>query len=357
MSLLDRYVGRIALGAFGAALLFFVFLSILVHLLKNVGDYADEAVKRGFSNLDLTLSLAGYYLKLVPVVITTVTPFATVIACMFAVARLQHANEIAPMLFVGRSIQRILRPMLLLAVLAGALMAGCWQWVVPRFGADLMAHDSLVAGESEHKNVVHESPDKTQRFYAHVFRPASNTLLGVSMLVQPPAPQPTYLIEAKSASWDAEQRDWLLVDGRASTEFGDRRVTYLERPDLKPDVVLQQCRDTIEPDMLSYDELLAMSAARPNQASVRLAFHRHITWPLANVLLLLLVLPLAVHYERGSRIGRVVAAVALCGAYMLVDLVCQSLGQRNFFHPVVMAWLPAIFFGSLGVVAFGSARS
>ena len=88
-----------------------------------------------------------------------------------------------------------------------------------------------------------------------------------------------------------------------------------------------------------------------------MAFHRHLTWPLANVLLLLLVLPMAVHFERGSRVSRVMAAIALCGGYFLLDLICQSLGQRNFVHPVVAAWTPPIVFGSLGAVLFGSLRT
>jgi lipopolysaccharide export system permease protein len=97
--------------------------------------------------------------------------------------------------------------------------------------------------------------------------------------------------------------------------------------------------------------------ARPTRADVRLAFHRHITWPLANVLLLLLVLPLAVHYERGSRLWRVLAAIGLCVAYMVFDLACQSLGKRGLVDPVFLAWAPPIVFGSLAAVLYGSTRS
>ena len=112
MSALDRYVGRIVLGAFGAALVFFVFLTVVVDLLNNVAKYADRAIEQGLGGFDLAMYLGLYYVKKLPVLFTMVTPFATVIACMFAVARLQHANEVVPMLFVGRSVQRILRPTL-----------------------------------------------------------------------------------------------------------------------------------------------------------------------------------------------------------------------------------------------------
>ena len=122
-------------------------------------------------------------------------------------------------------------------------------------------------------------------------------------------------------------------------------------------MLLQQSRETVDPETMSYTDLVHLIEARPNRADVRLALHRHITYPLANILLLLLALPMAVRYERGSRIDRILAAIAMCGGYFLVDLVCQRLGQREWLHPIVAAWTPTIVFGSLGVVLFSSTRS
>lgn len=269
MMRLDLYVGRIAAGAFAAALAFFLFLAVLVDLLGNVGRYADRAFKAGFGGFDLALYLAGYYLKLLPVLATTVAPFAVVIAGMFAVARLQQANEIVPMLFVGRSIRRVLQPIVLLAAFAGLGMAGCWQWIVPHVGADLANSETFLReSRTVYRNLVHELRAEGRRLQVMEFDPVALTL-----------------------------------------------------------------------------------------ADVRLAFHRHITWPLANVLLLLLVLPLAVHYERGSRLWRVLAAIGLCVAYMVFDLACQSLGKRGLVDPVFLAWAPPIVFGSLAAVLYGSTRS
>lgn len=358
MTVLDRYVGRIAAGAFAAALAFFLFLSILVDLLNNISRYADRSFEAGLGGFDLAIYLALYYVNLVPVLVTTVTPFATAIACMFAVARLQHANEVVPMLFVGRSIHRILRPMLFLALCAGLSMAGCWQWIVPRVGAALATSESFLRHSSSvQKNVVHELRDEGQYFHAREFDPAARTLTGVHLLVQGVLAAEVSLTRATQAIWDEQQRDWRLVDGWRGGKHEDVRQQWLGRPDLTPEVLVQQSRDTIDPEMLSYSDLREMSVSRPNRADVRLAFHRHITWPLANILLLLLVLPMAVYYERGSRVSRVLYAIGLCGAYMLLDLVCQSLGQRNLLHPVVAAWVPPIFFGSLGLVLFGSTRT
>jgi lipopolysaccharide export system permease protein len=361
MTLLDRYIGRIVLGAFVATLVFFMFLVTLLDLLNNLPGYANRAAEHGLGTVDLAVQLGGYYLRFLPVVFTLVTPFATVIACMFAVARLQHANEVVPMLFVGRSIHRVLRPMFALGIGAGLAMAACWQWVVPQFGSDLAAAEAFLKEGTRVQSKLVDESRADQFFYAREFDPANATLTDVNMLVEGTLAADFVLTTAPSARWVDEVGDWQLANGRILRWQGNDRIEspheWLGRPDLTPPYLLQQSRQSVDPDAMSYDELVEVIAARPNRASLRMALHRHITYPLANVLLLLLVLPLAVHFERGTRVSRVLASIGLCAAYLLVDLTCQRLGERNLIHPVVAAWTPTIVFGALGVVMFQSTKT
>jgi lipopolysaccharide export system permease protein len=238
-------------------------------------------------------------------------------------------------------------------------MAACWQWVVPQVGAAL-ATDRAFLGEGSPVQdfLVHESHDVvSQRLYVKEFNPVTRTVKGLCLLVESDLFAENYLVEAPSAVWDESRGDWRLEGGMIRRLRLDEPKTWLERPDVTPAVLLQQSRDTIDPETLSYTDLIEISAARPNRADVRLALHRHITFPLANLLLLLLALPMAVRYEHGSSVDRVLAAIALCAGYMLFDLTCQQLGYRHLLHPVVAAWTPTIVFGSLGAVLFGSTRT
>lgn len=359
MNRLDRYVGKIVLGAFLASLLFFLFLSILVDLLNNLPRYAERAANENLGGMQLAAYLGLYYVKLLPVLITTVTPFATVIAGMFSVARLHGANEIVPMLFVGRSIHRVLAPILWCGALGAILMVSSWQWVVPHVGSALATNETFLRqGSSMQKFLVHESHEEVSQYlYVREYDPVNKQMHDVRLLVQGELAADASLITAKLGSWDEGRGDWSLEGGRFDRRDGARDQQWLERPEVTPEVLLQQSRETVDPETMSYTDLVELIEARPNRADVRLALHRHITYPLANILLLLLALPMAVRYERGSRIDRILAAIAMCGGYFLVDLVCQRLGQREWLHPIVAAWTPTIVFGSLGVVLFGSTRS
>jgi lipopolysaccharide export system permease protein len=359
MSLLDRYVGRIALGAFGAAQLFFLFLTIVIDLLNSLPRYIEKASAQGLGGLDLAIYLASFYAKNLPFLFITITPFVTVIACMFAVARLQAANEVVPMLFVGRGVQRVLRPMLLGGWLAAAGMAACWQWVVPRFGASLAEAQSLLReGDAVHKALVHEVHDVTSRkLYVREYDPRVRRMTGVQMLLEGQLAADVAFLHAAHATWDETRGDWRLERGVLERERRQSPAEWLERPDLSPELLLRRGREDADPELQSYTDLLEIIESRPNRADVRLALHRHVTYPLANLILLLLALPLAVSFERGSRIWRLLAAIGLCGAYMLFDLVCQSLGQHGHVHPIVAAWSPTILFGALGIVLFGSTKT
>jgi lipopolysaccharide export system permease protein len=307
--------------------------------------------------MQLVGELGLYYLNMLPVLFTTVTPFVTVIACMFAVARLQNANEVVAMLFTGRSLHRVLGPMLMCGLVAGMSMAACWQWIVPHVGASVAAGEAFWRGNTVQTNLVYElRSDVDQFLYVKEYDPIRKTMRGVRMLTETTLAIETTLTSAAGAAWDAKEKDWRLEAGLLTSRGRDTPQTWLQRPDVTPEILLQRSRDTIDPETLSYTDLVELATSRPTRADVRLALHRHFTYPLANVLLLLLALPFAIRYERGGRVERVLIAIALCAGYTVLDITCGSLGQRGL-HPVVAAWTPTILFGSLGVVLFGSIRT
>ncbi|MCR9246455.1 MAG: LptF/LptG family permease [bacterium] len=360
MSRLDRYVGRIVFGSFVAGLAFFLLLAIIMDVLGNMPRYIRAAEDQELSTLEFAFSLCKHYALLLPVLFVTITPFVTVIACMFSVARLQHANEIVPMLFVGRPMRRVLRPMMYCGLAAAVGMAGCWQWIVPEVAPALAASESsLNRGRVTQKFLVDESGEGgvINRLYVVEFDPLERRITDVSMLVETVLAADCLMITARAGQWDEARGDWALEGGWRESVHRKVKVEWLGRGDLTPEVLLQRGRETIEADTLAYTELATTMQLRPNRADIRLAFHRHITYPLANLILLMLALPLAIWFERGARVQRILLAIGLCGAYALFDLVCQSLGIRGHIHPVVAAWSPTIVFGSLAVVMFGGMKT
>ena len=150
--------------------------------------------------------------------------------------------------------------------------------------------------------------------------------------------------------------DWRLERGRRITEDSSRRIEWLQAGEVTPDLLWRLGKEGRDTVALSYSELLDLRELRPGRRDLVLAFHSHLTFPLANLILLLLALPFAVQFERGGRTERVVFAILLCAAYLITDLTCQNLG-RSLVHPVLAAWLPTILFGSFGLAFFSGIRT
>jgi len=369
---LDRYVGRTVVGSVAASLLFFAFLSILLDLLRNLGSYLDQADEaqraaeraagqqddgRGATTLELFGFLAVYYVKLLPVLFVQVAPFATVIGSMFGIARLMGANELQPMLFIGRSMPRILRPTLVVGAVVGLAMVASWQWVVPGVADDVGSLQTfLTGGKSALENLVLEQ--RSESFFMRIgeYDPRQRRMTDVALL-RGTQPEDAVLILGKAARWDDAIGDWRLEGGVRRTGDGEQPCEILGAPEWTPDIVQQRGQERVSCELLSYTALLETRLLRPNRKDVVMALHRHVTYPLANLILLLLALPFAIHFERGSRTERVLSAIGICGAYLLFDLTCQNLGFGGYLHPVVAAWSPTILFGSLGIVLFGGMRT
>lgn len=358
---LDRYLGRSVAGAWLAALLFMVLLVSLIDLLLHLGGYLRGADERGAGTLGLLVDLAAFYALSVPLTFVMVAPFVTVIAAMFTVSAFFSTNEIAPMLFCGRSILRVLRPVLLVAVTSALLMAACWEWVIPATNETWTAMSKrLDADESveQSKNVVLKVREAgvDQTLLVTRYDHAARRMSGVTLVDRGSGPHDVVTVVASEAVWDPAREDWALTDGERLVPGRGTPQPWLAVPSATPDLITRLGKEGKETLQLSYSELLDLRALRPGRRDLVMAFHAHLTFPLANLVLLLLALPFAISYERGRRIERVVFAVLVCGLYLVTDLSCQSLGLATL-HPVLAAWLPTIVFGAFGSVFFAGMRS
>jgi lipopolysaccharide export LptBFGC system permease protein LptF len=83
----------------------------------------------------------------------------------------------------------------------------------------------------------------------------------------------------------------------------------------------------------------------------------HLTFALANVVLLFVGLPLLLRHERGKGLEGLAKSLLLCVFFFGVDFVFRSLGIQGALDPVLASWAPILIFGSLGVVLYDSMRT
>ena len=365
---LDRYVARICAGSFLVCFCFIVGLFVLADVLQSADKFSpsiaqlpDEQRRYGF------LLVVAYYAAYLPFIYLMVAPFVTVTAGMFATSRLMGANEFVPMLFTGRRISRILVPVLVMGAINVVAMVALREFALPKL---VQTKDRL---ESMVKRGVHEQALRSRiirlpqgnRLIVDRYFLQSDRIEGLNLRLRRPDGGSEDSIRAKSALFVVESEvgpGWRLTEGvklLGDTSEGQaiRFLPLAQVEGFAPQYLRNKIREGKALHDLSYSEILGLVREDPSIHEYTVALHRHITFPFANLLLLLLALPFALRFERGSKIERVFFALVICAAYFIADLIFQSVGAQGSLHPVFAAWLPTLIFGSLGIVIFDSVRS
>ena len=361
---LDRYVVLAVAGAYAAALLFLNAMFVVFDLLFNMSKYIQVMEKQNMGILEFMWMLTEFHLLSIPFIFVTIAPFVSVISAMFALSKLMAANEISPMLFTGRSLFRILAPMLSVALISAVGMGVTWQWVIPsiavhheRLTTTLQAGSEALPGIT-----VREKGSPRTELFCRSYTRSDQTMRGVIVYNRGSAHGDGIYLEATSAHWNPEERDWDLTNGwllKGGGGLMKNQVSQMKlgMPGVTPKLLIDSVRAEKLTSGMSYSELDNLVETRPGKPDFVLAYHLHFTFPLANLVLVLLALPFAVNFERGRRIERVVFAIVICASYLVVDLICRNLAFDSYIHPIVAAWTPTIVFGSLGAVVFGSMRT
>ena len=370
LSRLDTYVAKTCIGSFIICFFFIMGLTIVFDLLLRIDSIVKHLHQIQTQHPELGFgyhTIVEFYLYLAPFIFMLVGPFITVTAGMFAVTRLMGSNEITPMLFCGRSVTRILVPVFVMGIFATGLMVGVREYVLPDL---LTAKDNLWDAFNEGKvdrvenDIIIELPGGNS-LVLDEFRPTKNEVEGMRLYMKAPDDYVQSRILASSATWIDQGNQgtgWYLVQGRR-TDFTTKRGYPMEflstetMPGLHPDNLRKQLKDRRGLLDLSYSDLMRLVRAHPTVSAYTVYLHYHITYPLANLILLLLALPFALRFERGSKTERIFYAFVICGAYLATDSVTRNMGTGGYLHPVIAAWFPTVLFGSLGAVLYDSVRT
>jgi lipopolysaccharide export system permease protein len=352
---LDRYVAALFLMSYATAILLVVGFAVVVDVASHLKYF--EPREDGSSVSGATLF--QYYVLSLPFFFAQGAPFVTVMAGMFTVARLVRQNELTAGLCAGVSAQRLLAPVFLGALAAAGLTFAIRQYASETVGPRRDAlYDQL---ENERPRIVLEDFMFRDRGGNVVrlgeYHPAGRT---------GPAPEGERLeatltrrgvvvrVRAERMQWvdDGERRGWRLQGGQVA-EAGDesqvKPAEWLEEVEFTPQDVLTAHKARERVLELSFSQVLDLSRRDPDNTSYQTLVQYHLTFPLANVVLLLCAVPFLVGRERGKAVEGVTGGLLLCVGFFCMDFVTRSLGLAGDLSPLMAAWLPVLFFGALGI--------
>ncbi|MFT4647826.1 MAG: lipopolysaccharide export system permease protein [Glaciecola sp.] len=358
MGRMDRYVLGHFVGSYATALFLLLGLFLIMDMASNLDDYLEVGPD---GTAPSTTLLAKYYLLKLPFLFLEVAPFITLLAGMFTVNRLLKKNEVTPLLSAGVSVHRLLVPIFF----CGFVLAGMMFFLREAAVAQLADKRDFALYQLEERKpervledvLIHDLSGATA-FVKRLF-PDADPIRAEDLSVVVYNGDITVHTKAKEAIWDENTNLWRLRGGMRTVVADKRESTSIEVLvgfDLTPELALTYRRSKVPLD-LSFSEVQELMSREPEDSAFNTLWHYLLTFPLANVVLLLVGLPVLFQYERGKGTERMALGGLFCIFYFAIDFVFRSLGLGGGLSPILAGWLPILIVGSLGIALTDSIRT
>ncbi|MDB6070125.1 MAG: lptG [Verrucomicrobiales bacterium] len=350
-TLLDQYLVRCFAVPFLLCVGGISGIMITMDLLNNANDFVTAKFGAG--------KILLFYLALLPQILVTITEAALLLATLYALGRMSRYNELISMMSAGRSVARIIAPVLIFAAwCALAVMALNYQ-LAPQADRtkDEMLQDSgrRVAKDTKRVefNVAYRNREDRRNWL--IFRlpydlSDRNSMNEIWIMQQDAKGDPQTMIIAKRAAWNPVIRTWtfyqaLVLDFTVNPEVPIKRyeekLPIMESWRETPGSILS---DRLNPEYLGVPELLAYlrtNASLPERslAKYESAFHWRFALPFRCFLFVLLAAPLGIVSSRRGLLGGVTKAIVMFIVIYFFSAVVVKAGEGLYVSPAAGAWL------------------
>ena len=355
MQILDRYILFRVLLPFIYCVVGFVSIWLVFDLSENAPIFLEN---------EAPLSLvAEFYLLRAPEIILIALPIGVLLAVLFALTQMSRRNEIISMLCSGRSVLRVLTPLILLGLVLTAIATALNYAAAPHAGAvkKEIITDLRKAGDVNRKAIRgHLFRNREDRRFWYIARlnPAIERLAWVQIMQEGPDGNPARSYYADQASYDHATKTWRLdkgkvVDFNAQGDVTDQRYFEVLRLRNMSETPWRISSSVLDANFLSVPELREYLKNNSHFTSHRLAPYQTqlaYRWalPWGCLVAVLLAGPLGIIYSRRGLMGSITMAIGLFFLMILSSSLFLALGKGGRMNPDLAVWFPVFFFAAMG---------
>ena len=302
-----------------------------------------------------------YYLFRLPGVFFMISPVAILMAVLITVSLRARANEFTAMFSVGVSPLRVFAPLVAGCALVSALSLGTSEFLAPESNrlareiARMRIKPGRVAAQFSLNRYWIRGDNSI--LSAQVVDTEGRKLQGFQYLEVDGNFRLLRRIDAKTAE-SAGRETWTLRDGHERLLSGDlRSAPFTEKEYAFPEMIQGFLDGETPPEEMTYKQLSGyIGDSKGKGYDVRrheVDLHAKISYPLLNVILALIAIPIALRAPRSGGVWRSIGAGLLVGFFCWIALSASlSLGRRGLLPPSAAAWLPDALFAFAGTMLF-----
>ncbi len=328
---------------------------IIFFVVLHYVEYVDDFMDRGATMKDVFLV---YYPNYVPEIVKLTSPLALFISAIFLTSRLSQRLELASLQTAGVSLYRLMVPFAITGLLVSTVMFGFNGWIAPETNRVRLAFEQDYTkdapGRAEYAN-IHRQNAPGSVLSVNFYERRSMTATSVTLQQFSEEGSLLQRIDADRMVWNDSLKVWTLMSPiiRTFDENGER--TRREMASLDTTLALgprdlARVQGDVEAmtitEARAYLQTLQRTAANRTGASL-VGYHTKFSYPFANLILVLLAVPLASVRRRGGHAVQLGIGLFVAFTYLAIMKLTEPFGYAGTLSPVVTAWLPHILFALL----------
>ena len=356
MTTLDRYVLRKFSVPFLYCFAGFIGIWFIFDLADNLQDFIQGQASAA--------ALIDYYASQVPEIIVIALPLATLLALLYSLAGMSRSNEIISMLGAGRSILRILTPLLFVGVLLTGVTAFFnYEGAPHATGMKKVIVGDIKRGKKSDKNIkghLFRNREEYRTWFVARMSLRGERIQDVQIIQQDAEGNILQQWYAREAVFDPLMARWILIGGKHVEMDTEGNILKSEMPgniaiDGWSETPWRISSSMLNADFLSVPELndyLQYNADFPENRLAAYRTHWHYRWamPVVCFLVIFVAAPCGIVYSRRGVLGGVALAIGLFFSLVFFSSLFVALGKGGRVSPFTAAWGPMIAFFVVGLV-------
>ncbi len=345
MTIVDRHIMWRLVSAFLLLVVVLTAFFILLHYMEYVDDFLDR-------DAPMVRIYLVYYPSYIPEIVRLISPLAIFLATIFVTGSLAQTLQVAALQTSGVALRRLLAPYVVLALAFTGFMIWFNGWVVPVTNRIVLQYDSLYLREAPRRidtSEIHRQDSPRSVVTVGYYDRETDTAHRVVLQAFNDSGHIEKRVDSDRMVW----KDSLWHMPRATIRlFSEADESRRQIADL--DTVLRVLpRDLArtERDVESMTVPVARSYVQALQSSGAIgigrplvSYYTKFSYPLANLVVVLIAFPLAVRRRRGGQTLQVGIGLLLAFGYLSAQKLLEPFGYSGEIDPVLTAYAPHLLF-------------
>lgn len=359
MTTIDRHIIWRLLTGFTLLIGVLVVFFVVLHYV----EYVDEFFDRGATTREIFLH---YYPSYIPEIVKLTSPIALFLSAIYLTGRLAQKLQLMALFTSGVSLYRLSAPFLGVALLVSGGMFWFNGWIVPEANQARIAFEEryLKNGQSSsaHRDIYRRTGPGGVLGVGY-YNQDKKVAYDVSLYSMNDDQKIVERFDSPSMKWIDSLQVWQFDHGTRRTFTGSRiaenQVSTTDTTiGLYPRDLARSENDVDRLTIPAASNFIA-SLRRSGASNIGrplVAYYSKFAYPLANLVLVLVGVPLASVRRRGGQAVQIGLGLLVTFLYLAMIKLIEPFGYVQAVSPIVATWLPHVFFFLVGLVLLVTMR-